>query len=229
MPRTTSPAGRSRRPLTRDRVIAEAVTLADRHGIAALSMRRLAERLRVEAMSLYYHVPNKDSLLDGMVDAVFAEIDLPPDGVGWRAALRHRTVSARAALRRHPWAIGLMDSRARPGPATLGHHDAVIGCLRGAGFSVVLAAHAFSAVDAYLYGFALQENSLPFTDPDELAGVADAILDASAAATYPHFTELAVEHALQPGYDYGEEFDYGLDLILDGLERAHRAERRRKR
>jgi hypothetical protein len=165
-------------------------------------------------------VANKDALLDGMVGLVFGEIQLPAAGTGWKPAMRQRAISARAALRRHPWAVGLMESRRTPGPANLRHHDAVIGCLRRAGFSVALAAHAYSLLDSYIYGFALQEASLPFDTPEETAEVAESIMAAFPADAYPHLTELAVQHVLQPGYDYGEEFGFGLDLVLDGLERT---------
>ena len=200
-----------------------AVSVADKRGIAALTMRNLGAALGVEAMSLYNHVANKDDVLDGIVDPVFAEIDLPlpvsdADAAGWKRAMRTRAVSARAVLRRHPWAIGLMDSRVGAGPATLQHHDAVIGTLRQAGFSVSAAAHAFSLLDSYIYGFALQEASLPFT-PDTAAEVAEAMIAEMPEGAYPHLTELALEHVLRPGYDYGDEFELGLDLILDALER----------
>ena len=219
----TSTERGTRPPLSRERVVVEAVALADADGIAALTMRRLADRLRVEPMSLYHHVANKDEILDGMVDVVFREIELPTSSqVDWRAAMRGRADSARAALRRHPWAVGRMESRAQPGPATLRHHDAVIGCLRRAGFTVALAAHAFSAIDSYLYGFAQQELALPFHTPEETAAMAETFLDRFPADRFPHLAELTLEHVLQPGYDYGEEFGFGLDLLLDGLERARR-------
>ncbi|MGH3736069.1 MAG: TetR/AcrR family transcriptional regulator [Micromonosporaceae bacterium] len=211
--------GEPRVPLSRDRVLRTAVQLADEAGVGALTMRKLADRLGVEAMSLYHHVKNKDEILDGMVDKVFAEIELPDSGDGWKTAMRHRAVSARQALVRHPWAIGLLDSRASPGPATLRHHDAVIGCLRRGGFSVAMVAHAFSAIDSYVYGFALQELSLPFQSGPELEQVAEQIMRELPAAEYPHFTELVSEHVLRPGYAYADEFEFGLDLVLDGLDR----------
>ncbi|RZQ66094.1 TetR/AcrR family transcriptional regulator [Amycolatopsis suaedae] len=191
--------------------------LADEKGAAGISMRAIAARLGVEAMSLYNHVAGREDILDGMVDTVFGEVRLPNATTDWKPALRERCVSLRAALRRHPWAVGLLDSRSTPGPATLRHHDAVIGILRTGGFSVPMAAHAFSVIDSYLYGFVLQEHSLPFTTPAELEQVAGGILDSLPAGTHPHLTELAVEHALKPGYDYGAEFDFGLSLILDAL------------
>ena len=208
-----------RTPLTTERVLQTALALADREGVGSLSMRRLARELGVEAMSLYHHVAGKQALLDGMVDLVFGEIELPADDGDWKAAMRRRAVSARAVLAHHPWAIALMESRRTPGPANLRHHDAVLGCLRRAGFPVALTAHAYSILDAYIYGFALQEASLPFDTPEETAEVAAEMMDAFPADAYPHLTELAVEHVLQPGYDYGDEYAFGLELILDGLER----------
>jgi AcrR family transcriptional regulator len=213
-----------RTPLTSERVLQAAVELADREGVASLTMRRLAKELGVEAMSLYHHVAGKQALLDGMVDLVFGEIELPSDDGGWRAAMRRRAVSARDVLGRHPWAIALMESRRTPGPANLRHHDAVLGCLRRAGFPVALTAHAYSILDAYIYGFVLQEASLPFDTPEETAEVAAEMMGAFPADAYPHLTELAVEHVLQPGYAYGDEYAYGLELILDGLERRLAAE-----
>jgi AcrR family transcriptional regulator len=206
--------------LSRDRVLRAAVAFADEHGIGSLSMRKLGEVLGVEAMSLYNHVANKAQLLDGMVDLIFSEIDLPSDGSDWKAAMRARAISARQVLARHRWAIGLMESRATPGPATLRHHDRVIGILRDAGFSVGMAAHAFALLDSYIYGFALQEASLPFDTAEETADLAQSIMAGMPADEYPHLTELAVKHVLQPGYEYGNEYEFGLELILDGLERA---------
>lgn len=210
----------SRESLNRNRVLAAAVAFADEHGIGTLSMRKLGESLGVEAMSLYNHVANKGDLLDGMVDAVFAEIDLPPEEDGWKAAMRQRATSARRALTRHRWAIGLMESRRSPGPATLRHHDAVLACLRRAGFSIELTAHAYAALDSYIYGFALQEATLPFETAEETVELTREILGQMPADAYPYLTELALEHVLRPGYRFGDEFEFGLDLLLDGLERA---------
>jgi AcrR family transcriptional regulator len=214
---------RTRPRLSRDRVLRAAIGLADAGGIESLTMRRLGEELGVEAMSLYRHVANKVDLLDGMIDGVFAEIDLPSARTDWTTAMRQRAISVRAVMSRHPWATGLMESRTTPGPATLRHHDAVIGTLRGAGFSIALAAHAFSALDSYIYGFALQEASLPFDTAEETTELAQAILARMSPDAYPHLTEMATEHVLQPGYDYGDEFEFGLDLILDGLQQARHA------
>jgi AcrR family transcriptional regulator len=220
MASSARPAAQPRDPLSRDRVLRAAVAFADESGIGALSMRKLGEVLGVEAMSLYNHVSSKGDLLDGMIDLVFGEIGLPSGGAGWKTAMRQRAVSARHVLSRHRWAIGLMESRSSPGPATLRHHDAVIGSLRQAGFPIALAAHAFSVLDSYVYGFALQEASLPFDTGEDTAKVAQAIMTQFSSGQYPYFTEMAVEHVLRPGYDYGDEFDFGLDLILDGLERS---------
>jgi AcrR family transcriptional regulator len=214
------PNAEPRARLSRDRVLAAAIALADAGGIESLSMRKLGVELGVEAMSLYRHVANKGDLLDGMIDGVFGEIDLPTSGTDWRAALRRRAISAREVLSRHRWAIGLMESRSTPGPATLRHHDTVIGTLRAAGFSVVMTAHAYSLLDSYIYGFAMQEPNLPFDTGEETAELAQKIMAQFASGQYPHLTELAVEHVMQPGYDYGHEFEFGLDLILDGLERV---------
>jgi AcrR family transcriptional regulator len=218
-------AREARRPLNRDRVLEAAVELADEVGIDALTMRKLAEMLGVEAMSLYNHVANKDDLLDGMVDIVFGEIDLP-SGADWKAAMRGRAISARTVLRRHRWAIGRMESRRSPGPATLRHHDAVLACLRGGGLSIELTAHAYAVLDSYIYGFALQEATLPFDDGAGTAELAQEILEPMPLDTYPHLVEFMTEHALQPGYDFGNSFEVGLDLILDGLAGA--ASRRRR-
>ena len=216
------PAPAPRIPLSRDRVLRAAAAFADEYGIEALSMRKLAHAVGVEAMSLYNHVASKDDLLDGMIDLVFAEIELPSAAGGWKRAMRQRAMSVRAVLARHRWAIGLMESRTSPGPATLRHHDAVLGCLREAGFSLELAAHAYSALDSYIYGFTLQERGLPFDTPQQSAALAQVMLARFPARQYPHLAEFMFGHVLQPGYDYGDEYEFGLDLILDGLERAHR-------
>jgi AcrR family transcriptional regulator len=220
----TGGARRPRTPLSRERVLRTGVMFADENGIASLSMRKLGEAVGVEAMSLYNHVANKDELLDGMVDLVFGEIDLPAGKADWKPAMRERAQSARQALRRHPWAIALMSTRTSPGRATLRHHNAVIGSLRAAGFSVAMTAHAFSALDSYIYGFALQEATLPLGDTEEeTVEVAQTMMAQVPADEYPHLTEFTTEHILRPGYDYGDEFEFGLDLILDGLEKIRDA------
>jgi AcrR family transcriptional regulator len=215
---TTRP--RTRLPLTRDRVLQAALKLADEGGIEALSMRKLGQALGVEAMALYYHFANKERVLDGIVDLVFGEIDLPESGAGWKAAMRRRAISVRDALLRHRWAIGLMESRTHPGPANLKHHDAVIGCLRAAGFDMAAAATAYSLLDSYIYGFALTRMNLPFDTTTDIAEMAESMLEPFPLDAYPNLAAFITEHAMQPGYDYMDEFEYGLDVILDGLERA---------
>jgi AcrR family transcriptional regulator len=214
-------AANRRAALTRERILRAAISLADRDGIESLSMRKLGQALEVEAMSLYNHVSNKVDMLDGMVDVVFGEIDLPADGTDWRIAMRARAISARQALLRHPWAIGLMESRATPGPATLRHHDAVLGSLRKAGFSVDLTAHAYSILDGYIYGFTLTELTLPFNS-EGVAEVAGSIMEGFRPGEYPYLAEMALDRAMKPGYNYGDEFEYGLDLIIDGIMRVNR-------
>jgi AcrR family transcriptional regulator len=215
----TNLRAQSRRPWTRTQLVQSAISLADRGGIESLSMRKLSQHLGGAPMSLYNHVSNKDDLLDGMIDALFSEIELPVGEHGWKATMRQRAISIRTVMTRHPWAIGLMESRRTPGPATLRHHDAVIGCLRDAGFSVQLAAHAFSALDSYIYGFVLQERSLAFGAREETSDLAKAFLLQFPTKDYPHLAELTIEHVLRPGYDYGDEYEFGLNLILDGLEK----------
>ncbi|NYJ02927.1 AcrR family transcriptional regulator [Nocardioides thalensis] len=215
----TAKQPRHRPPLTRDAVFRSAVALADDIGVAALSMRKLAERLGVEAMSLYHHVPNKEAILDGMVDLVFTEVHVPADAE-WRDAMRQRARSLREALLRHRWAIGLLDSRTNPGLETLRHHDAVIGCLRRGGFTIGGAAHAFSVLDGYIYGFVVQESSMPF---DSAGASPEAMEELTAgmrelATELPHLAQM-VEHARGSGYAYADEFEVGLDVVLDGLER----------
>jgi len=214
----TDPGARARAPLTRERVLRAAVELADTSGIESLSMRKLGQELGVEAMSLYNHVANKDEILDGIVDLVFGEIALPSGEGDWKPAMRNRATSAHQALIRHPWAPSLMQSRTRPGPATMRHHDSVLGSLRNAGFTLVMAAHAVSVIDGYVYGFALQQINIPLQSREQVAVVGESILR-QLAGEYPHLAEMITDHAMKPGYDYAQEFEFGLDLILDGLER----------
>jgi AcrR family transcriptional regulator len=213
---------RSRLALSRDRVLAAALALADEGGLDALTMRRIGDSLGVEAMALYRHVANKDDLVAGIVDLVFAEIFAPPPDVHWKTAMRERAVSMREALSRHPWAVGLMESRPNPGPAYLAHHDAVLGNLRTAGFDVADAAHAYSLLDSYIYGFAMTHTNLPShpQSPEEHEAVGRQVLEPFAPDAYPYLIEWLTENAMKPGYDYIHEFDYGIEFILDGLERA---------
>ena len=203
--------------LTPQRVIEGAVSLADRIGVDALTIRKIAEEIGVKPMTIYHHVPNKEAIIDGMVDAVFAEIDLPPNDADWRDAMTQRCRSMRAVLADHPWASPLLENRTSPGPATLTHHDAVLGCLRRAGFSLQLTAHAYALIDAFLYGFALQEATLPVTGGDEMAELAGSMVEQMPADVYPNLIEFTHEHVMKPGYDFGNSFEVGLGLILDGL------------
>jgi AcrR family transcriptional regulator len=201
-------------------VLRAAIAQADALGLDALTMRTLAESLEVAPMALYRHVASKDDLIDAMIDVVFGEIGLPSGGADWKTAMRQRAISLRDVLARHRWAIGLMESRRNPGPANLRHHDAVIGKLRAAGFQIGMVAHAYSLLDGYIYGFALTKMNLPFETPDEVVEVAQTILEPFPVNEYPNLAEFITEHAMKPGYDYADEFEYGLDLILDGLERV---------
>ncbi|MCA9640938.1 MAG: TetR/AcrR family transcriptional regulator [Polyangiaceae bacterium] len=210
----------TREPLSRERILEAALGLANRSGIAGLSMRKLGDELGVEAMSLYNHIANKDELIDALIDRVVSEIELPTTDEHWKAAMRKRAVSAREVFKRYPWVTALMETRKNPGPAALRYYDSVIGCLRRGGFSIAMAAHAFALVDSYLYGFALQEQSLPFETPDEANAVAEEMLEELPLKEFPYLTEMIVDHAMKPGYSFAAEFEYGLDLILDGLERT---------
>lgn len=207
-----------RPPLSRERVLRGAVAVADAGGIGALTMRSLARELGVKPMSLYYYVAGKAEILDGIVDLVFSEIDLPSPGGDWRSQMRRRADSARRTLRRHPWAIGLMESRANPGPATLRHHESTLATLRRAGFSVGMTAHAYALLDSYIYGFALQEAALPF-NPQTATEATEAITE-QFTGEYPYLVEMATKHILRPGYDFGDEFEIGLTVILDALTRS---------
>jgi AcrR family transcriptional regulator len=205
--------------LGRERVLRAALAQADAGGLEALSMRTLAEGLEVAPMALYRHVANRDDIVDGIIDLVFSEIDMPSSGAGWKTAMRRRAISVRDVLLRHRWAIGLMESRSNAGPASLRHHDAMIGNLRAAGFDIEMTAHAYSIMDSYIYGFALTKLNLPFKNSDDIAEVAQQMLQPFPPNQYPNLVEFITDHAMKPGYDYGDEFEYGLDVILDGIER----------
>ena len=204
--------------LSKQRLVDEAVRLADRDGVDRLSMRRLAGTLGAGAMSLYHYVASKDELLDAMIDTVFAEIELPPLEADWQTAMRRQAVSARQVLARHPWAIGLMESRTTPGPANLRHREAVTACLRRAGFSVQAATHAHWLLNSHVYGYALQEATLPFNTADELADmVEDVYLPQLPPDEFPYLHESAAA-LIAAGYNPAEEFTFGLDLVLAALE-----------
>jgi AcrR family transcriptional regulator len=215
-----------RSPLNRERVLRAALHLADEAGADALTMRELGRRLGVEAMSLYNHVDNKDDLLDGMLDLVVSEVDLPSGDVDWREAMRRRAVSAREVFARHPWASALLDSRESGGPGRMRYFEWVIGTLRRAGFSVELAVRAFSAIDSYVYGFGRQQLNMSAGEFDGTREeMYDAFLSTIPADAFPYLGE-ATEYMLRAGYDESADFEFGLGLILDGLERARDAARR---
>ena len=210
----TRKAGRKPK-VSRDQVLAAALEIADEGGLAAVTMTNVGARLGVEAMSLYRHIGNKEEMLDGLVDRVYGEIEVPADATDWREALRRQAVSAHAVLNRHPWAIGVMESRAQPGPANLGHHDAMVGILFRAGFDGPSAVRVYNLLDSYIYGFALQEATLPFSSPEEMAEQSAQML-AGMADAYPNLA--AVERELVgTGFVYAEEFEAGLDIILPAL------------
>ena len=215
---TTSRA-QHRGHLSREHVLDAAIKLADAGGLGSLSMRKLGHELGVEAMAIYYHFANKERILDGIVDLVFGEIELPVANADWKTAMRRRAISVRDAMARHRWAIGMMESRVNPGPANLRHHEAVIGSLLAGGFDMTMAAHAYALLDGFIYGFALTHMNLPFGTADEAAAVAESMVQPFEPGAYPNLVAM-IEHAMQPSYDYGSEFGYGLDLILDGLERV---------
>lgn len=205
----------AREPLSKERVLLAAVRLADEEGIASLSMRNLGQALGVEAMSLYKHVANKDSLLAGIVDIVAAEIERPAISSDWRSSMRRRAVSAHEVLLRHPWATMLIVSRANVGPAMLSYVDATICCLKEAGFSYVMADHAWNAIDSHVYGFTLQKLNFPF-QPSEYAPMAKAFLPMIPAAQYPYLNGMS-QQVIDGHHDGLHDFEFGLDLILEGL------------
>lgn len=214
----------ARTPLNRDRVLAAAVEIADERGVAALTMREVASRLGVEAMSLYNHVANKDDILDGMLDLVIAELDLPSDAGSWREAMRRRAVSAHEVFGRHPWMPLLMDSRTSSGPARLRYANWVLGTLMEAGFSTLAAEQAFSLLDSYIYGFGIQQFNFSAESDMSPEEMAEAILSVIPADEYPYLHRMA-SYAMREGYDAQADFAFGLEIILDGLERILEGQR----
>jgi len=207
-----------RPPLTRERVFQAAVDVADRDGLGALTMRRLGAELGVEAMSLYKHVANKEEILDGIVEVVVGEIETPRDGAEWKEAMRRRALSAREVLGRHSWAIGLLEARGTTGPKALSYVDSILGNLRSAGFSIENAVHAFWLLDSFVYGQVIQETSLPMSTSTEMTESAGSTLEQGTADDYPHLVEVG-EHAMKSEYSVDKEFEFGLDLILEALDR----------
>lgn len=219
-PNSSSSPAKKREPLSRARVLQAALAVADRGGASALTIRALAEHLGVQPMAPYHYVANKQEILDAILDLVFDEIELPSPGGDWRLELSRRAHSARRALRRHPWAIVILQSGTAPGPATLRHHNAVIGTLREAGFSVRMTAHAYALLDSYIYGFALSETALPINGPETVTEVAESMMEQHPIDNYPYLAEFSTEHILRPDYDFGSEFDFGLEVVLEGLSRS---------
>lgn len=213
----STPSRAPRNSLSLERLVAAAMELADEQGLAGLTIRALAARLSVRPMAAYHYISDKEQLLDLIVDGVFEQIERPTPGLPWRPELHRRCLSVRAAMRRHPWALGLVDSRTSAGPATLAAHDAVLGTMLSDGFSPAQAARAFALLDSYVYGFALQENSIPLQDPSTAPDVVAAMLEAMDADLYPHLVSFTLAHVLVPGYDFGDEFEPGLDLVLDAI------------
>jgi AcrR family transcriptional regulator len=216
-----APKKAARAPLSRDRVLSAALRLADKSGLESLSMRNLAQALKVEAMSLYNHVPNKEAILDGLVELVVSEIDVPALGGDWKATMRQRARTAHAVLMRHPWATMLFVSRLNIGPHMLRYVDATIGCLREAGFSYPLADHAWNALDAYIYGFTFHKLSFPL-EPSEYAKAARQFLPLIPAEQFPYLNGMSQE-IIAGRHDGMHELELGLELILDGLERMRQA------
>jgi AcrR family transcriptional regulator len=207
---------RTRPALTREKVLGAALRIADKGGIESLSMRNLAQALKVEAMSLYNHVVNKEDILDGLVELVVSEIDLPTPGADWRTAMRERALSAHAVLTRHPWASMLFVSRMNIRPNMLRYVDATIGCLREAGFSYPLADHAWNAIDAYIYGFTLQKRNFPL-EPSEYARAAKQFLPFIPVEQFPFLNGMSQE-VIAGRHDGLHQLEFGLDVLLDGLE-----------
>lgn len=206
-----------RTELTKERILDSAIALADEIGIAAFTMRRLAAALGSPPMSIYHYFPSKEAIIDGMVESVFGEITLPSAEGEWKTAIRARCASARKVLRRHPWAPPLMESRSAPGPVQLGHHDAVIGCLRRGGLSMEWTARGVAIIDAFLFGFALEEASLPGGGGEEMIQLGAEMLDGSFR-DYPNLVELT-RYTMESAYQFDDAFSPGLELILHGLER----------
>jgi AcrR family transcriptional regulator len=205
--------------LNRERVLRAAIKLADEGGIEALSMRKLARELGVEAMSLYNHVAGKDDVLNGIFDTAFGEIVVPTGETDRKTAIREIAISVHETLLRHPWLSGLW-MRQAPGPARLRYGDSLLGCLRNAGFSKDLTYHAYHIIESYILGYTFQVLSYRAVDTEQFAGVAASFLRGEFAAEYPHFTEHVRQHMEpEPGHDDVSAYELGLDLILDGLER----------
>jgi AcrR family transcriptional regulator len=214
-----APQPEPRIPLSRERVLRAAIALADEGGIESLSMRKLGQQLGVEAMSLYHHVANKDDLLDGIVDAVTSEIEVPSGEADWKEAIRRTAISSHDLFLRHRWACSLMMRRARVSPDRMRWMEAVLRTFREAGFSADMTHHAYHALDSHITGFTLWQVSMPFDTKEELVDLAEGFLREIPADEYPYVIEHAEQHIAPSSPDGKTEFEFGLDLILDGLER----------
>lgn len=210
---------KTRPPLSHDRIINAAVALADEEGMEALSMRRLGQSLGVEAMSLYNHVAGKEALVDGMVDRVFTEIRVPSEGAPWVAEMRRYAFSKREALERHPWATGLLESRTSPGPENMRHHEALVGCLLNAGLTATEAVRVYVAIGSYVSGFAVLNVNAPWENAAEQQEAMEAVVQSMPVNDYPNSTEVVLE-LMRTGYEHADEFEWGLDVLLDGLRAA---------
>lgn len=215
--------------LKKNKIVLTALQLANKDGINSLSMRKLAGKLKIEAMSLYHHFKNKDEILNALVDHVFSLVEWPQDQTNWRTSLRDRCVSMRTVLNKNQWAVGLLESRRNPGLETLKHHDRMLGLFRQSGFSHALTAHSYVLLDSYIYGFVLQEHSLPVSNADDIPDVAESIFSTISPDKFPHFMEMTMKYYMKPGYSFAAEFEYGLDFILDGIEKRFNDERQQSK
>lgn len=204
-------------PLSREQILQTALRMADEGGLEALSMRKVAQELGVKAMSLYNHVANKDDIIDGIVDLVVSNIELPRFDLDWKTAMRQRAISAHEVLLKHPWAAMAIMSRINVGPAMLRYVDTTIGCLRQAGFSWEMADHAWNAIDSHIYGFTLQELNFP-VEATEYAETAGSFISHIPPDQYPYMHQLSL-YIIDGSYDGLHDFEMGLDFILDGLDR----------
>lgn len=208
----------AKRTLTENIILQEAFSLANDGGIKGLSMRKLAAKLNVEAMSLYHYFKNKDLLLDAMVDEIFARMSWQPNQKDWKQNITARAEELRWLLKENAWAVSLLDSRTQSGQATLAHHDRVLGVFFDSGFNVQLAAHAYATIDSYIYGYVIQELQVPNIASDEMDAATKNITAIDAQSPLPNLNRLMSEYIQQPGYNFSEGFNFGLQLILDGLE-----------
>ena len=206
--------------LSKEAILRAAVGLADESGLDALTIRQLAHVLGTAPTTIYHHLKSKGEIIDGMVEFVFSEIEVPSEEVEWTDAIRSRCLSTRRALHRHEWAAPLMESRTTPGPLCLRHHDAAIGHLRRGGLSNELVAHAFAILDAFVYGFSIQAAALPGRARDELVKVATEFDNRDIIPDFPHLAGFVTDRVLQRGHGFEVSFEFGLDILIAGIERT---------